>query len=239
MKTVAVVQARMGSERLPGKVLKDVNGVPLLALLLRRVGKSQVDQVCVVCPPSKEDDPIEALCDCLGVSCFRHNGKPRDVLAEYVNAAEETGADLVVRITGDCPLMPLEAINAVLDICTHEIDLSTNVNPRTYPRGFDVEVVPAGVLKALKPTSFQREHVTLYLYENWSSWCCVNVPAPPELTRPHYRLTVDEPPDLELIRRIVGEIGPDCTAREIVGLLDSRPDLVAINAGVGMKVGTR
>nr|NIN65969.1 acylneuraminate cytidylyltransferase [Anaerolineae bacterium]NIN96152.1 acylneuraminate cytidylyltransferase [Anaerolineae bacterium] len=162
--TVAIVQARVGSTRLPGKVLKDLVGLPLLARVVRRTARaSRPDEVVVAIPEASTDDSLARLCHAYGWPCFR--GSEDDVLDRYYRAATEYGAESVVRITSDCPLVDPGIVDQVVDLFLQgEWDyVSNTLAPRTYPRGLDVEVFTFDALRlAWKEDSNPawREHVT-------------------------------------------------------------------------------
>ncbi len=167
MKIVAIVQARMGSTRLPGKALKDLHGRTMLARVVRRALRSAlIDKLVVATTEKKADDVIVSECDSLGISCFR--GSEDDVLDRYYQAARAFSADLIVRITSDCPLIDPEIIDRVvqafLDNCP---DYASNTIESTYPRGLDVEVFAFDALKKAwceASMDFQHVHVTPYIY---------------------------------------------------------------------------
>jgi len=222
---VAVVQARLGSERFPRKVLATIGDFYLLHLLLERLQHcTTLDEIAVTVP--KEDTELATLVRLWGYPCFA-TGVDRNVLGEYVHAANELEADTVVRITGDCPLIDPETVDRVVRAFDEGVTLATNAYPRTYPRGFDTEVIAYSTLRALDsvPSLTQdcREHPTRYLYQHAIDFNVRNVWAPQALCRPDYRLCVDEPEDLEVVRKLVAELGYWATAEEIVGYLDRNP----------------
>ena len=140
MKLIAIVQARMGSTRLPGKVLKDIHGRTMLARVVRRVGRSKlIDEVVVATTTEPDDKVIVEECELLGVSCFR--GSEQDVLDRYYSTAKAFFADSIVRITSDCPLIDPDIIDKVIQAYLKEgPDYAGNSLVCTYPRGLDVEV---------------------------------------------------------------------------------------------------
>lgn len=239
---VGIVQARMESSRLPGKVLADIQGEPMLLHVVRRVQRAKtVDETVVATTTSEKDDPVEALCLSEGLACFR--GDPVDVLDRVHAAAAEHDADVVVRITGDCPVIDPEVIDqtvhAFLD-SEPPVDLALNrfVDDRTFPIGLDTEVCSFAALdaawkKADQP--YQREHVMPYLYDPPGRFRVLHVRNDEDLGG--YRWTVDTPEDLAFIRAVFSHFAPDVTFgwRDILALVRSRPDLAAMNAAVRHK----
>lgn len=238
MNLTAIIQARMGSTRLPGKVLMDLCGERVLARVVRRVHRaSGINEIVVATSDSGKDDPIVRECEDLNVACFR--GPEDDVLERYVQAAEHFRSDAVVRITSDCPLIDPgivgEVIHAFLE---HRPDLACNDCPRTFPRGLDVEVFTTAALRlanAMAEQPYQREHVTALMYER------------PDVFRLHvltgeshcarYRLTLDTPEDLQLLRAIYShfEGHDEFSWHQVIELLEQRPDLAGLNVYVKQK----
>lgn len=239
---IAIVQARMGSNRLPGKVLADIGGKPMLArVVLRARRASLLDQVVVATTTDPGDDPVENYCLSVGFSCFR--GHPYDVLDRYYQAAKLYQADLVVRITADCPLIDPDEIDRTLRaFFAHDVDFAANRLPppwkRTTPIGMDTEVVRFEALTRAwreADAKYAREHVMPYLYEQEGRFKTLLVQHDSDLG--HLRLTVDTAQDLTLIREIYAAFGDrdDFTLPDILRLLDEKPQLLAINAGVAHK----
>ena len=168
MKRVIVLQARMTSTRLPGKVLMDVAGRPMLAQQLRRLARcKQADEILVATTTNATDDPVVAVARAEGARWFR--GSETDVLARYVEASREAKADLVVRVTADCPLIDPEESDRVIEaLMAHQerCDYASNVVRRTYPQGLDTEAMYADALERLDrlaQSSPAREHVTYFI----------------------------------------------------------------------------
>ena len=147
MKVVGIVQARMGSTRLPGKVMRVVVGVPLIELLLTRLNKaSRIDRAVVTTASTAENDVLESHLITIGFQVYR--GDEEDVLGRYYQAALEEEADVIVRITGDCPLVDSEIVDSVVEkYIKSEADYVSNINPPTFPDGLDVEVFSFNALK--------------------------------------------------------------------------------------------
>jgi spore coat polysaccharide biosynthesis protein SpsF len=229
----------MGSTRLPGKVLLDVCGAPMLARDMARLARTPgVDALVVATTTLARDDAIAALCARSGWACFR--GDEADVLDRYYRAATEHRADAVVRVTSDCPLIDPQVSGAVVRCLRDDpsLEYASNVHPRrTYPRGLDTEAIRMDVLARLwkedrDPAS--REHVTAYVRRNPAKFRMANVEEADDQSA--HRWTVDTPEDLELVRRIYAHFGRDDFGwREVLALLARHPDWVALNAHVVQK----
>jgi len=238
MNITAIVQARMGSTRLPGKVLMDLGGESVLARVVRRLRRaSQIREIVIATSDSPNDDAILRECDRLCVSCFR--GPEHDVLGRYWQAAEQFRCDLIVRVTSDCPLIDPDVVDEVITACiTKQADLACNELPRTFPRGLDVEVLTIETLRRaqeMSDQSYQREHVTPVIYERPDVFSIISVQTEPDLS--HYRWTVDTSEDLTLIRAIYDhfENRDDFGWRAAVELIRRRPELAEINARIAQK----
>ncbi len=259
-KVVAIIQARMGASRLPGKVLLDIGGEPMLARVVERALRSKgVDQVVVATSLEQEDDPIEVFCSQREYSCFR--GSLQDVLDRYYQAAKSYSANIIVRITADCPLIDPLVIDQTLDAFygdgpplinqTDPVqsvpkskpvpawDFAANRLPppwkRTFPIGLDTEVCTYSSLEiawreANQP--HQREHVMPFLYEQEQRFRVLLVNHDPDLG--DLRWTVDTPQDLELLRQVYDRFGgrDDFSWIEVLELFKDEPELAKINAGV-------
>lgn len=237
---VAVIQARMGSTRLPGKVLADIEGQPMLARVVERARRARnVERTVVATTTDPADEPVVALCAARGYEFTR--GHPTDVLDRYLQAARETAAQVVVRITADCPLIDPEVVDRTVEAflaAWPEVDYASNRIVRTYPIGLDVEVVRREALEraaveAREP--YHREHVTPYFYEAPGRFRVVSVEAGGDYGR--LRWTVDTPEDLAFVREVYRRFGgrDDFGWREVLDLLAREPDLIAINAHVRQK----
>ena len=166
--TLAIVQARMRSKRMPGKVLSKISGVPMLVHLLNRLSLSQaVDYIVVATGPGDGNQPIREVCQDIGIDCPHIKRSENDVLGRYVDVARLYKADVVVRITGDCPLIDYETVDKVVNSLEYD-DFSSNVLERTYPQGLDAEALPVDTLFRLDRLcrDEDREHVTLYIYKH-------------------------------------------------------------------------
>jgi spore coat polysaccharide biosynthesis protein SpsF len=205
---VAIIQARMGSTRLPGKVLADVAGRPLLAHMLDRVTRARsLDAVWVATSNAEGDDAVVRVAEAAGVPVFR--GSEVDVLGRFAGAAAAAGAQTVVRLTADCPLLAPEVIDRVVEAFGDgEVDIASNTGAqwRTYPDGMDVEVLARETLDQLAATvedPRHREHVTARLYAGDHTVREVHL----DRRLGDLRITVDTPQDLALVGRVL-QAGP-------------------------------
>ena len=245
-KIVVIAQARMGSSRLPGKVLKVAGGETLLSHLVRRVSQAHRPHLCVIATTRcSADDEIESAE--LPSSTLIFRGDEHDVLNRYNEAARAVSADVIVRVTGDCPLLDPIELDRVIDVFLHSQQTTTPYDyvtnqagaHRLIPRGLDVEVMTASALEraareATEPG--EREHVTPYLYQRGLFQTLVTHPDGPDLS--DLRLTVDTPQDLEVVRAIFDALGPAPTTSEIAQFLHDHPQILSINAHVKQR-GTR
>lgn len=240
MKTVAIIQARMGSTRLPGKVLKKVLGKPLLEYQLERVKKSRlIDEIVVATTVKEQDQPIVDFCMEKGVSCYR--GSEEDVLARYYEAAKEYEAEIVVRLTSDCPVIDPGVIDRVIQafLEDEEADYVSNTLERTFPRGMDTEVFSFQALEqAFQSARMQseREHVTPYIWKNSDRFSIKSVFHRDDLSI--HRWTVDTPEDFELIKKMIEHlyrVQRDFSMEDMLQLLDQHPQWKEINAHIEQK----
>lgn len=238
MNVVAIVQARMGSTRLPGKVLEDLGGKTMLARVVDRAGRSPLlDDVVVATTTSDDDDLVSAECERLGVATFR--GPEQDVLERYQLAADRFDADVVVRITGDCPLIDPEEIDHVVRAFLDERpDYASNILERTLPRGLDTEAIARtalGVAHAEAGGPHERAHVTPFLYEHPERFDLLSVRSDVDVDHSDLRWTVDATEDLELVRELFARGAGEMGWREIARLFEEEPSLASINATVPQK----
>jgi len=239
-RTVCTIEARMTSSRLPGKVLADAVGRPLLAHMIERLRRCPgLDEIVVATTTNSSDDPVAELADRLGAGVFR--GSEEDVLGRVLGAAQAHGAELIVETTGDCPLIDPAIVGEVIDrFAAAGADYCSNMLERTYPRGMEVQVFPTAVLAEvdrLTDAPADREHVSLYIYEHPERYRLSGVAAAPPRGA-DVRLTVDTPEDLALVRAVFEELYPRDPAfglGEILDLLDARPDLRGLNRDVEQK----
>lgn len=238
MRVVAIIQARMGSTRLPGKVLEDLGGRSMLARVVRRTRRaSTLDEVVVATSTATQDDPIVTECRRLGIGWFR--GSEADVLDRYFGAAETYRAECVVRITSDCPLIDWSVIDRVVGAFRESRpDYASNTLVRTYPRGLDTEVMTAEALarawcEASEP--YQRVHVTPYLYQHPELFHLFAVTG--EKDASGGRWTVDTPEDLQFVRTVYERFGQTdrFSWHDAWALVEREPDLARINGHVEHK----
>jgi spore coat polysaccharide biosynthesis protein SpsF len=205
MKIVATIEARMNSTRLPGKVLKKVCGKPLLELMIERVRRCRrLDDIVIATSLHPSCDAIVDLANEIGINYFR--GSEEDVLGRVLGAVKSVGGDVIVELTGDCPLIDPRVVDHLVDeYLTNGADYCANVLKRTYPAGMDTQVFSYAVLEkvaALTEDPSDREHVSLYIYNHPELFSLQNV----ESDLPNYmvdwRLVVDTAEDFELISRI-------------------------------------
>jgi spore coat polysaccharide biosynthesis protein SpsF len=235
-RVVAIAQARMGSTRLPGKVMRDLSGKPVIDWVFERLGRaSSLHAVVAAIPDLPEDDILCEHLESIGVTTVR--GSATDVLARYEKAAEAGGADVVVLITCDCPLIDPEVVDAVVQafLTDTPVDYCSNALERTYPHGMDTEVFTREVL-ALANTeaaaAHEREHVTPFIYQHPERFRLRNVEAPEWAARPQYRLTLDEEADLRLLRALTNTIDSNTGLRQIVDMLAADAELATTNSEV-------
>jgi spore coat polysaccharide biosynthesis protein SpsF len=241
MNKIAIIEARMSSTRLPGKVLRQILGKPMLALLVERLQfAQQLDGVVVATTVNPSDDPIESLTRKLGIGCFR--GSEADVLDRVLQAARASEADVLVEITGDCPLIESAKVDAMLSAFMQlSVDFMANRLDGSYPDGMGLRIFKKELLERIDQLTedpVDREHVTLYAWEH------------PELFSIHHfqnnlspqywdlRLTVDTLEDFELISKIFEELYPanrNFGLPEIIDFLERKPEILDINRHVPAK----
>lgn len=240
MKVVAIIQARMGSTRLPGKVLLKVLDKPLLAYQIERVKKAKlINEIVIATTTNEIDQEIVDFCEANFISYYR--GSEDDVLARYYEAASHYNADIVVRITSDCPLIDHNIIDLVINeymINLNQIDYASNTVKRSFPIGMDIEVMSFSLIESLNelelPQSF-REHVTPFVYRS-GKFKIKQVLQ--ETNKSYLRLTVDTPEDFTLIRSIIEEIYPNnpyFSLNDLYDLFDKKPQFIMINHHIKQK----
>lgn len=228
MRTVAVIQARCGSTRFPRKVLSLLQGRPMLAHIIERVSRATlVDQVVVATTDGSIDDDVAALILASGAGITR--GPEDDVLTRYVMAAREHDADIIVRITADCPLTDPAVVDSVIRARSRDgSEYASNVEPPTFPEGYDCEVFTHACLTRVDheaTLAYEREHVTVRVREHLDAFRTAHVAHEPDLS--WMRLTVDVPADLERVARILAVLPasppPDLAA--VIAAFDHDPTL--------------
>lgn len=242
MHRVVIVQARMTSQRLPGKVLMDVGGRPMLEQQLRRLGRcARADEVVLAVTVNPDDEALVALARRLGLRW--HRGSEQDVLGRYAGAARDAGAELVVRVTSDCPLIDPEEVDAVIEALERRraaVDYASNRLEPHLPRGLDTEALWRDVLERtdrLAVSSPAREHVTWFCYaERPDLFALHSVRRPFDAA--DLRWTVDTPDDLAMVRRLYAELDlgeRHVPAAAIVDHVRRHPEVAALNAHVAQK----
>lgn len=237
MRVNAVIQARLSSTRLPGKVLRDLGGRSVLAWVARAaLAASGVDEVIVATSTHADDDAVAAAASAAGAHVVR--GPLDDVLARFSLAAQRFPCDAVVRLTADCPLADPALIGSVVALWRADpsVHYVSDTLVRTLPRGYDCELVRVDVLaeQAIEATGADRAHVTSGVYRQPERYRCAGVMVAPNAS--DLRVTLDTGEDAELLDAVVASLGDDVHSwRDVVALLRARPELAAINAGVEQK----
>lgn len=236
-RVVASVEARMGSSRLPGKVLADIGGRPALGRLFDRLRRARlVDATVLATTDRASDDPLARWAEGEGLEVFR--GSEDDVLERVVGAHVHMGSDIIVEVTGDCPLIDPEVIDLGVDtFLSNECDVVANVVRPCFPQGVDVQVFRRRTLERVAETVFDpavREHVSLHFYENPKDFGILHLRAPRRYHGPNYRFQLDHPEDLEFQRAVWAALEPvhgvAFGTPEVLALLAARPDIARLNA---------
>ncbi len=244
MKIAALIEARMTSSRLPGKVLLPACGRPLLDHMIDRLQRMHtIHEIIVATTTNRDDEPIVALAQQRNVGCFR--GSEDDVLGRVVGAAQQYAVDVIVETTADCPLIdPQESDKVVQRFLEGDVDYASNVLKRSYPRGLDTQVFATKTLAAIEQRTTHasdREHPTFFIYNHPQEFRLANVLAPQNLTQPDLRLTVDTPEDYALITHIFDALSPtkpDFLLADIFALLQQHPEWLALNRDIQQKIPT-
>lgn len=231
----AIVQARMGSTRLPGKSMADTCGKPLIKWVFERLAKSKTVTMAILATTTDEEDrKLVEFAEKAGIPYFA--GHPTDVLDRYYQTSKKYHVEIIVRITGDCPLIDPEVVDVVVNEFTSGwFDYVSNINPPTYPDGLDVEVFSfASLEKAWEKATkrYQREHVTPYLRENPSEFRQKNVKSQVDLSG--FRWTVDHSQDLVFVRNLC-RLMPNIQSAgymEILAFLQAHPEIQSINSKI-------
>ena len=241
MRVGIIIQARMTSTRLPGKVLMTVMGKPLLEYQIERLQRVRsADDIIIATTTNDTDQPIVDLAERLGIKVFR--GSEEDVLSRYFGAAQENGLDVVVRITSDCPLIDPVVVDDVIGTYldnAENCDYVSNCLTRTFPRGMDTEAFSFELLEKVHLEARQqheREHVTPYIYQSPQRFRLLNLAI--ILDESRHRWTVDTPEDFELIRRILEMLYPKNQVfglEDVLAVMDAHPDWFELNAQIEQK----
>ena len=242
-KIAAIVQARTGSTRLPGKIFKNISGKPMLQHVVERLSFSKLtDQFIIATTTLPEDNAVEEFC--IKNNYTYHRGSMSDVLSRYYDTATKFNADIIVRITSDCPLIDPGLIDLMLNVFfaankLGRLDYLSNVIKRTFPRGLDAEIFSFAALeKANKEAkeNFEREHVTPYIYQHPKEFTIENFINEKDYSS--HRWTVDTEEDLELIRIIYSELYKPNSVfyfEDVLKLFERRPELFSINKNIKQK----
>ena len=240
MKIVATIEARMTSSRLPGKVLMKVLDKPILHYLVSRLKQVKLlDDIVLATTINSQDDILVAFAHKENIKCYR--GSEDDVMSRVVDAAISVDADLIVEITGDCPIIDPDIIEqAIQTYINNKVDYVSNSNVQSYPVGMDVQVFSLNILKkSLNMTDdiLDREHVTLHIRNHPELFSHLNLIAPKKLWWPELGLTLDEKLDFELLKEIIEHFSDNIffSCYEAIELLRARPDLLSINQTVKRK----
>lgn len=233
MKAKAIIQARMGSTRLPGKVLLKVKGKTMLEYLIERLKSARnIEEIIVATTTERQDVPIVGLLQKLNIRTFC--GSEDDVLDRYYRASREYGADHIVRITADCPLMDPDVVDKVVEeYFKSDADYCSNVLERTYPIGEDVEVFKYSALECTRENAqlaYEREHVTPYMKKHPELFKLKNVKNSRDLSMKNW--TLDSIEDFKFIQAVLEALYPSNPAfhmRDILELLERRPKLEELN----------
>ncbi|HBS47698.1 TPA: hypothetical protein DEO28_05040 [Candidatus Dependentiae bacterium] len=241
-KVVASIEARMTSSRLPGKVLMEaIDGKPMLQFMVERVKRAKlVDEIVVATTINKADDCVVNLCEKMGIKYFR--GSENDVLQRVLEAHTFFNSNLIVELTGDCPLIDPNIIDKVIQVyLNNSFDYVSNSHLRSYPDGLDVQIFSKNILKEIsekKLTEEDREHVSLYIYRS-GEYNLGYVKAEGELFWPELRITLDDKGDYEIIKNIITYFYPkkgfDFSALDIVRYLRNNEYLLDLNKDARVK----
>ena len=238
MRIVATIEARMTSSRLPGKVMLQAAGKPMLEHLVNRLRPvPSLGGIVLATTTNKTDDVLKEFSIRMGIGCYR--GSENDVMSRVIGAAESEGADIVVEITGDCPIIDPKIVEQTISVFkSNQVDYVSNGHIRSFPDGMDTQVFRLDALKrsaAMTNDRLDREHVTLHMRNHPELFTHAHLVAPPELHWPELGLTLDEPKDYELIKKIIEYFEPNqplFTCLDVITLLKQRPDWASINQSV-------
>lgn len=243
MKRLAIIQARAGSTRLPGKVLMPLGGSTVLGCVIDRLSvANRIDEMVVATTTESADDAVERHARELGAGTFR--GSSEDVLGRFYGAASALLADVIVRITADCPLIDGALVDTMLQAHAERpgCDYLSNSIVRTYPRGLDVEIFTMQVLeRAYREANlpYQREHVTPYFYQHPELFMLYSYTDPSGADHSQMRWTLDTPEDYAFLQAVYDRAGHgaprDVRTAEVIAMLEREPAIAQLNAGVRQK----
>lgn len=240
-KIVATIEARMTSTRLPGKVLMPLAGEPNLTRLIERLRRSKyVDEIVVATTTNAPDDAIVTLMEKIGCKVWR--GSEDNVLERVLEAAQSVNADLIVEITGDCPLIDWRHIDHLIELYLDgAYDYVANNLERTFPRGFDMQVFSVKTLEEVNSLTQDRvdqENVSIYIYNHPERYRLYNWVAEGKMARKELRVTLDTKEDYKLLNTVFEKLlpqDPDFSAEDVIDLFNHEPELTQINAEVKQK----
>lgn len=240
-KVVVTIEARMTSSRLPGKVLLPAGGEPMLMHLIRRLrAVASIDEIVIATTTNTSDAPIVEFAKLASVLC--HRGSEDDVLARVIGAGDMTQAEVLVEITGDCPVIDPDLVEQTIRMFFHhEVDYASNSIVRSYPDGMDTQVMWFSALKlsaTMTNDRLDREHVSRFICQHPELFSRVHLIAPPSLHWPELGLTLDEASDYQLLTKIIEELAPANPlfgCGDMIRLLRERPEWVEINRKVVRK----
>ncbi|WP_010097567.1 cytidylyltransferase domain-containing protein [Ornithinibacillus scapharcae] len=236
MRIVTIIQARMGSSRLPGKVLKPILEKPILAYQVERVKQANlIDEIVIATSTKTQDDPIITWCNTNNILFYR--GEEEDVLGRYYEAAKKFSADAIVRLTGDCPIIDPKVIELVISsFLAGSVTYASNTIHRTYPRGMDTEIFTMESLEEAHLNarlSFEREHVTPYIRNHYPTLSIKN-----NIDHSNHRWTIDTLEDFNLIQQIIKKlypIKPAFSMEDVIKLLEENPSWMLLNHHIKQK----
>jgi len=237
-KVGAVILARMRSTRLPGKVMLSLKGKPALQWIVERLKNSKyLDNIIIATSDDVSCDPIAMMCTRLGYNYFR--GSEEDILDRFVGASAPYNLDAVVRITGDCPMVDWEIVDTLIHLFfTNNCSYCSNVLQRTFPIGFDAEVISTDILEEVNQLAdgVDRKHITTYIYKTHPDrYRMVDLIAGETVSHPEFRVTLDTLEDYVVINTIYELLGGSFLVRDVVDLLKALPELAGINSTVKQK----
>lgn len=242
MKIVSTIEARMTSSRLPGKVLMEVMGKPMLHYLVDRLKQvKQIDEIVLATTTNETDDVLVEFAKNEGISCYR--GSELDVMGRVLEAGKSVNADVIVEICGDCPLIDPQIIDQTISMFkANDVDYACNNFVRTYPMGMDTQVFKTSVLaksESMTQEPLDREHVTRHIRNNPDLFKHVYLVAPEEINLPDLEVTLDEQADYDLIKQILEHFHENKQDRfsclDMVNFIRTRTDLKSLNETVHRK----
>ncbi|WP_322923982.1 glycosyltransferase family protein [Paenibacillus campi] len=240
MKIIIIIQARMGSTRLPGKVLMPLGNTSILDYVVQRCRKiNHVEHIVVATSTNQQDNRIAEWCNLHQIACYR--GSEEDVLARYYECALQYDPDYIIRVTSDCPFLDYDLANHTIDCMLEQrVDIVINRQQEQLTRGLAIELISFAALKKIYEQSTatrHREHVTYYAYEYMGEFEHIAIDLPQSILRPEIRLTVDTPEDYEVCRILANELEDSVSrpSEDFVNYVIAHPDINNINAHIKQK----